>query len=116
MRANIGARMSSNDHTFEWLSRAIEYLATHSGSLAERALDAYRNHVQALHPDEFSDRTRPKFEELNDFVNQIIDLIARNPDVHDPFEIAKKEITVSTARKIAVSLWQLYTEVEDDVI
>jgi hypothetical protein len=108
--------MSSTDHTFERLSLAIEYLATHSGSLAERALDAYCNHIQALRADEFSDRARPKFEELNDFVRQIIDPIARKPEAHDPFEIAKKEITASTARKLAVLLWHLYAEVEDDLI
>jgi len=106
------------DHVHERLSLAVRYLATQRGSLRARALDAYLEHVCVLWPDEFNDRLRPKFKELNDMVRDIVDRTERNPgpwnlELHGgAYEIAKRKIRESTGRKIAMLIWRLYADVE----
>lgn len=110
--------MSNMDRAHERLSLAVRYLATQPGSLRARALDAYRQHVSVLWPDEFNDFLRPKFEELNDIVSLIVDRTTRNPapwnlELHGgPYEIAKRKIRESTGRKIAMLIWRLYADAE----
>jgi hypothetical protein len=51
-------------HARERLGFAVEYLATRPGSLRERVIDAYRNHLSDLGLHEFHEDFRHNFEDI----------------------------------------------------
>jgi hypothetical protein len=112
------------DHVRERLDLAVAHLATGRGSLRERVLDVYRDHLRALVPQEFdfNREVRRSFEDLVKTFDKIVDRTIRNPEpwnlkLHGgAFEIAKNKIQEKTAQKIAKSIWRIYTDVNSALI
>ena len=107
-------------HARERLHFAVAHLATGRGSLRERVIDVYRDHLRVLVPQEFDfdKEVRREFEELTKTIKNVLDRTIRSPEpwnleLHGgAFEVAKNKIQENTAQKIAKSIWSIYERLE----
>jgi hypothetical protein len=103
LHAATAKNFASSDQPFERLSLAVEYLATHGGGIGERALDAYRNHVEAINPTSSANASGRSSRTY------------RESSAKLPLRTRKRSRR-ARGRKIAMLLWKIFAEVEDDRI
>lgn len=109
-------------HAHERLGRAIKDLATRPGTLRERVIDVYFEHLLVLSTNEFDGEARRDYEQIMEMLSGIIDRVVANPEpwnveLHGgPAQIAKNKIRERTAQKLAVAIWELYSGVNDNLI